>query len=157
VSHGFRRACRKFVRRGCAPRSRDSAFSDHRKQPGRGQRRDFALDYLFALTGIASIFALAEDFVLSLRRSFLMSFCRDIFHRSSLMPQKKIRMLGTDPRQIRQGSPERCSVCSPHSKACLRATTRPAETKKRCSQRTIRSRYACGCAGRSMHEFTPSD
>jgi len=44
--------------------------------------RDFALDYLFALTGIAThLSRLAEDFVLFASQEFHMSFARRILHR----------------------------------------------------------------------------
>ena len=65
--------------------------------------RDFVLDYLFALTGIAThLSRLSEDFVLFASQEFGYVVLPDEFSTgSSLMPQKKSRCLGTHSRQDR--------------------------------------------------------
>ena len=64
---------------------------NHSEQLGRRSDRDFALDYLFALTGIAThLSRLAEDFVIFSSQEFAYVILPDEYSTgSSLMPQKK--------------------------------------------------------------------
>jgi len=84
--------------------------------------RDFALDYLFALTGIAThLSRLAEDFVLFASQEFSYVILRRYSTGSSLMPQKK----NPDAWELLRGKTGRITgalvACSPPSKVCLPA------------------------------------
>ncbi len=144
VPDGFWRARRKFLRhRPQCHRARTWLLAHHANSLDAVSDRDFALDYLFALTGIAThLSRLAEDFVIFASQEFsYVDSSRRILHRQQPYAAKeKSRLLGTDSRQIRahhwrarQSAHDAQRACPPATSATFRKTRKPS------SLRTIKS------------------